>query len=342
MSEILSSEGKGTIRRVAVYCRVSTATEMQEGSFAMQKAAYTRQIAESPEMELVEIYGDYGKSGRFVQTRPEFQRMIRDCEAGKIDVILTKSISRFARNLADCMENIQKLRHMGIPVIFEENHMNTMDSSSELLLCILASIAQEESNSISQNILWAYEQRNARGETSCRISYGYRREDGGSGWRVEPSEAMRVRYAFEKASVCTCYREILQGLNAMEEQEQTGVKWSRKRLGYLLSNVCYIGDYLTGKSYRAGGHKQRKNKGERDQYYLEGHHEAIVDRAMFQRVQQVKSAGLLHSYRVNFTEEEKAIMADANWKRSKAIKADVNWKRSKAVGDEKAVKQGGI
>lgn len=290
-------------KRAAAYCRVSTDLEMQEGSFLWQKKYYTELLKKLPGIELIEIYGDEGRSGRSIRRRPEFLRMIKDCEAGKIDLIYTKSISRFSRNLPDCVEAVRHLKELGIAVIFEKENINTMDSKGELLLHILATIAQEESNSIGQNVKWGIDKSHAAGKPTGKVAYGYRRIDQEGHWQIEETEARRVRYAFFQAADGACYRDIRVGLEQMEEREQTGVSWikNRNRLPMLLKNVVYTGDYVTDTYYSAyskNGHRySRKNRGERDRFYLENHHDAIVDRELFEKVQAMIRLGLLRSDR---------------------------------------------
>ena len=138
--------------RVAAYCRVSTLMEMQDSSYETQRDYYVQLISANPAYELVGIYGDHGASGRSMVKRPQFRRMLQDCEEGKIDMILTKSISRFARNLPDCIRTIRRLQELKIPVLFEKESINTLDVKSELLLNVLATVAEEESVSIFNNI----------------------------------------------------------------------------------------------------------------------------------------------------------------------------------------------
>lgn len=145
--------------------------ELQEGSFELQMKYYRELVASRPDMELVDVYGDKGKTGRSIAARPAFRRMLADCEAGCIDLILTKSISRFARNLGECIATLRRLKELGIPVLFEKEGLNSLDAQGELMLSIFAAIAQEESNSISQNMLWANERRNAAGQPHFRPSY---------------------------------------------------------------------------------------------------------------------------------------------------------------------------
>lgn len=271
-------------KRVAVYCRVSTASELQDTSFETQRDAYIDLIAARPDLLLVDIYGDHGKSGRSIKLRPEFQRMIKDCDEGKIDIVMTKSISRFARNLADCISVIQHLKALKIPVLFEREGIDTMDKRSEMLLHVLATIAQEESISIGQNMRWANERRHAVGEYANKPSYGYEKDKTTKEWRIVEAEARRVRFAFEKAYAGWRYCDIRDGLNQMEKDEGSAYTWLQMRLHYLLTNVSYKGDVLTGKSFSTK-HGRVKNCGQRDQYYLAGHHQALVSNEVFDRVQ---------------------------------------------------------
>ncbi len=273
--------------RVAAYCRVSTEQEIQEGSFELQQAYFRRKINENPDMVLVGVYGDKGKSGRSTHGRNGLQKLLRDCEDGKIDRILVKSISRFARNLTDCLAICRRLRELNIPVIFEKEGVNSMDSTGELLLSIMAAVAQEESFSISENLRWSMERSNAKGEPFFLASYGYRKEPDSHKWRIDESAARRVRTAFQMAWNGSCYREILEALNQMEEEESTGETWTMRRLTYLLKNVSYIGDCVTNKRFTVYTDKRRllTNKGQRDQFYISNHHEPLVSREVFEQVQ---------------------------------------------------------
>ncbi len=287
----------GARRRVAAYCRVSTELELQEGSFDKQMSYYRALIAADPGMELVDIYGDRGCTGRSVAARPEFQRMLADCEAGRIDLILTKSISRFARNLSDCIAVLRRLRQLGVAVAFEKERLNTGDAQGELLLSIFAAMAQEESNSISQSVLWAQEQRNASGRPSFRPSYGYARAERDWAWRVDEAQARRVRQAFDMAAAGACYGDMLRALNALEQAEGTGRNWTYQKLRYLLTNPNYTGDCLTNRyiAVPGGGRRVKPNRGERAQYLIEGHHEPLVSRMQFDAVQQRIRSGALRS-----------------------------------------------
>ena len=305
--------------KAGVYCRVSTQLEIQEGSLAWQKQHYSELLSNDPNIESVQVYCDEGFSGKYADRRPGFQRMLNDCEARKIDVLYTKSISRFSRNLADCISTVQRLRTLGIPVLFEEEGINTLNIPSELLFHILSIVAQEESNSIGHNMKWSIANRHANGIPTGKVTYGYRREN--DTWRIEESEARRVRYAFDQAAHGASYQTIREGLDLMEKQEQTGVSWSknRNRVPILLKTIAYTGDYITDRYFSAiseSGHRYSKvNKGERDQYYLEDHHEGIVSRALFDRVQTMIQMRLLHSSGFKPTEERLSVLNDPLWQR---------------------------
>ena len=176
--------------RVAAYCRVSTELEEQEGSYDTQMSYYREKIENAPDMELVGVYGDKGKSGLKAGRRPGLQQLLAVCREGKVDLIFTKSISRFARNMADCAELINQLRTQGVTVVFEKEGLRTDNRKSDLVLNILAALAQEESNSISQNMIRSHEQYVSEGRPNGRVTYGYRRIDGK--WKINPMEARRV------------------------------------------------------------------------------------------------------------------------------------------------------
>lgn len=306
----------GGIRRAAAYCRVSTLQEHQEDSFETQRAYYTKFIASNPDMTLAGIYGDHAATGLSMKKRPEFKRLIDDCMAGKIDIVLTKSISRFARNLKDCVDIVRLLKSRGIPVIFEKEDIDSSEPSGELLFNLLASAAEEESGSLSSNIRWAQEQRNSRGSLYRITPYGYRKalnaSDEEKKWCICKSEAKRIRMAFDMAAKGYKNKEIRLAMNELEEADGTRLVWSTDRLRYLLRNEAYTGDVLTNKKYSADMFSGvRKNKGQRSQYYIEEHHEPIVSRELFDAVQKRLANGGLRRNIINinnptpnfFTEE---------------------------------------
>ena len=300
--------------KAACYVRTSTDREEQEGSFALQKEYFIKMITNDPNLEFVGCYGDYGKSGRFAEKRPEFQQMIKDCEDGKIEVIYTKSVSRFARNIADLVEVVQKLRGIGVCIFFEREGLNTMDRSAELLLHILGIIAQEESRSYGENVRLGVEIRNSTGHPVGSPPYGYRRLNKDAEWGIVDEEAKRIRLAFRMAAEVHNGDEITAALNEMEKADGTDTVWTPARVYRMLRHEAFIGDVLTGKSYAVNG-KQRKNNGQRPSYYLEGHHDPIVTREVFDRVRRLSAIKQRHykSWRRHLTVEEKEFMEDRSW-----------------------------
>ena len=275
--------------KTAAYCRVSTDKETQEGSYEIQESYFADLITSNPTMELVGIYGDKGISGLSAKKRPGLQKLIDDCRAGKINLILTKSISRFARNMAECAEMIRELRELGVNIIFEEQKLNTQDEKSALILNIFAAIAEEESHSISQHTLIAHEQYTLEGRPFGRVSFGYYNA-GDNRWAISEDEAPKVRKAFAMAAEGKTYTEIRKALNGMEKD---GYKWSQKRLKYMLMNVVYKGDYYSHQTICMIPGKQVVNNGYRDRYYIEEHHDPIVSPELFDKVQELVASGAL-------------------------------------------------
>lgn len=301
--------------RVAAYCRVSTASDMQDGSFETQCDYFRNWVLSKPNTVLVDVYGDHGKSGRNMAKRPAFQRMMQDCKDGKVDMIITKSVSRFARNIAECVHTIRDLQSLGISVLFEKEALHTGDERNELFLCILATVAQEESNSISNHIAWSRRERAMAGEPYGVVAYGYR---GGKArrhvWRVDEQEARRVRLAFDMANHGECYMDIRAALQEMEDAEGTGKVWSQYNLGYLLRNEYYTGDYIVNKTCEietATGKKKVWNMGQREQFYIEEHHEPLVSRDVFDRVEKLMQSGLLNSKKHCYRKEESELLKQA-------------------------------
>ena len=276
--------------RVAAYCRVSTEKEAQEGSYEGQMAYYESFITGDPRMRLVGLYGDKGKSGLSAKKRFGLQRLMEDCRAGKIDLILTKSISRFARNMSDCAELMQELRGLGVQVLFEKEGLHSMCDNAALMLHIFSAIAQEESHSISQHTARAHEQYALEGRPFGRVAYGYRNA-GDNRWEIDEGEAPKVRRAFDLAGAGSSYQEILKALNTMEE----GPVWQQRRLKRLLTNPVYKGDYVTNQTVSLVPGKQVANKNYRDRIYIWEHHEPIVSPQKFDAVQRLISLGALRS-----------------------------------------------
>ena len=277
--------------RVAAYARVSSSSEDQLNSYRVQNQYYSELISNNPDWEMVDIYADEGITGTSVEKREDFQRMIKDCRKGKIDRILVKSISRFARNTKDCLAAVRELKELGVSVQFEEQGIDTSKVSSEMVTAIMASLAQKGSESISSNVRWGVQKRMLDGTfISSSVPYGYEMFHGQL--RILPSEAQFVKWIFQA---------YLSGLNAQSIAEQMnqayallGIentrKWHNTTILYILSNERYIGDSLWQKTYATDSlpTRQIKNTGSKTQYYIEHTHTPIIDRDTYSAVQRLR------------------------------------------------------
>ena len=275
------------LEKVAAYCRVSTDSKDQLNSYRTQIGYYTNFIAQHPGWELADIYADEGITGTSLEKRDEFKRMLQDCRAGKIQRILVKSVSRFARNTLELIETTRELKDLGVVVVFEEQGIDTAQMLGEMQLTLLAMAAQEESTSISKNMRWSIQKRMDAGTYLGNTApYGYRLEDGQL--KIEETEATVVRRIFEMRLSGMGQVAITQELNRKRIQPRDGKPWTVYRVRYILSNERYIRDSLFQKKYIADplSHKSVRNHGERDQYYIHDTHEAIISRENFQKVQE--------------------------------------------------------
>ncbi len=274
---------------MAAYCRVSTDREEQLNSFENQVDYYTKYINENPEYEMVDIYSDEGISGTNTKKRDGFNRMIADCEAGKIDLIITKSISRFARNTQDCLSYSRKLKGLGIGIIFEKENINTMDASGELLFTILSSLAQEESRNISENSKWALRHNYRQGivRVNTKGFMGYDADKDGN-LIINPEQAKLVRRVFREFEEGWTPNEIAKRLN---EDKIKGVKgraaWDGSTIRGMLTNEKYKGDARLQKTFTQDylTKKRVKNEGQVEQYYVENSHQPIIPRDEWDAVQ---------------------------------------------------------
>ncbi len=273
--------GKQTVR-VAAYCRVSTDKNAQQSSLNNQIDLFHKKIAQHAGWELVKIYTDRGISGTNAGKRTGFMEMIGDCEKGRIDVVITKSISRFARNTLDCIGYVRKLNGMGVHVIFEEENLDTSSAFSEMMLTILAAFAQEESISISSNMIWSYRKRYAQGECRWTFLYGYRKQEDGT-IVVEEEEARVVAAVFDWFVHGMSKREICERLNEKGLSSPGGKAWRPAHVLALLNNERYTGDVMLQKYVVVDhlSHKRVKNSGQAPQYLVEGQHPAIVSRQVY-------------------------------------------------------------
>lgn len=279
--------------RVAAYCRVSTLQEQQESSYEAQVSYYTEKIQGNPNWKLAGIYADDGKSATSTRKRSDFQAMIDDCMAGKIDLVLTKSISRFARNTVDALTNIRKLKEKNIAVFFEKENINTLEGSGELLLTILSSQAQEESRNISENCHWGIVRRFEDGKVIVNHSkfLGYTKDSDGN-LVIVPEEAELVRRIFRLYLEGNSSYRIKRLLEADGIKTVTGnTVWQATVIDKMLTNEKYMGDALLQKTYTVDFLTKKKviNKGIVPQYYIENDHEPIIPRELFHRVQEEKA-----------------------------------------------------
>ncbi len=279
--------------RVAAYCRVSTSLEAQEGSYEAQVAYYRDKIQENPNWNNAGIYADDGKSATNTKKRDDFNAMIDDCMAGKIDMVLTKSVSRFARNTVDSLQTIRKLKEKNIAILFEKENINTLDGSGELLITILSSQAQEESRNLSENTKWGITRRFENGIISVNHKkfMGYTKDDKGNLVIVD-EEAEIVRRIFRMYLEGSSLVQITRSLEEDKIKTVTGKdKWNSSVISKMLSNEKYMGDALLQKTYTVDflSKKRLKNDGIVPQYYIEDNHEAIIPKELFYKVQEEKA-----------------------------------------------------
>ena len=275
---------------MAAYCRVSTEKEEQEKSFETQKEMYTERIMLNPHWQMAGIYADEGLTGTIAQKRPQFMKMIEDCRKGKIDAIITKSVSRFSRNNLDCLMYVRELKERGIPIIFEKEGLNTLQVSSELLIILFSGLSQAESESISENVKIGKRRSAQKGNVaiSFKNMLGYRRGADGEP-EIEPDEAETVRLIFDSFLEGMSLLNIARML--MQQGRKTGrgnTEWSAGGVKRILTNEKYKGDALLQKTFTADpiSKKKKKNNGELTMYYVENSHPAIIERAVFDRAQE--------------------------------------------------------
>lgn len=275
--------------KVAAYCRVSTEHEEQQNSFENQVNYYTKYIQSKPEYEFAGIYADEGISGTSIRKREDFKRMIEDCKNGKIDLIIVKSISRFARNTQDCLNYSRMLKQMGVGVIFEKENINTNDGAGELLFTILSSLAQEESRSISENVKWGIRSNFKEGKLHINADrfLGYDKNENGD-LIINEEQAAIVQRIF---------KEFMYGINPdviakrLNEEKVNGCegepKWASSTIWRILENEKYMGDAILQKTYTPDylTKKCEKNDGHLIQYRVMDNHEAIVDKELWEAVQ---------------------------------------------------------
>ena len=276
--------------RVAAYCRVSTEQEEQQNSYQVQIAYYTDLINRKKEWTLAGIFADEGISGTQAKKRPEFLKMIRLCKKQKIDLVITKSISRFARNTVDCLEYVRQLKDLGIGVIFEKENINTLTMTSEFMIAMHGSFAQAESESISKNVSWGKQKAYAEGKVAFQYSklLGYQKSADGKP-EIVPEETETVKLIFELFLDGYSLTSIKNALEIKGLPTATGRKvWNQSLIQSILKNEKYVGDALLQKTFTSDciTKKVVKNNGKRPMYLVTNHHAPIIDRDTFNRVQQ--------------------------------------------------------
>ena len=278
---------------------MSTEFEEQESSYEMQVEHYTSYIMSNPDWELVEVYADDGISATNTAKRESFNRMIQDCRDGKIDMILTKSISRFSRNTVDCLKFTREPKDLNIAVFFEKENINTLDAKGEVLMTIMAALAQQESESLSANVRLGIQFRNQAGKVQVNHNWflGYTKDEEGKLIIVQ-EEAEIVRRIYAEYMDGASFLQIKRGLEADGILNGAGnAKWYESNIKQILTNEKYIGDALLQKTYTVNTLEKKRvtNNGLAPKYYVEGSHEAIIERDVFLRVQAeiVRRANIL-------------------------------------------------
>lgn len=280
---------KGKVIRFGAYCRVSTDSEDQINSFAAQVKRYRAFEKTHPEYELVDIYADQGISGTSMENRSELARLITDCEKGKIDTVLVKSVSRMARNTEDLLEISRRLQGVNVNIYFEEEKIDTATMNSEMILTLKGMAAQQESITISENLKWSYKKRMESGEYNCtKTAFGFKLIDGEL--VIFEDEAKIVRRIFEMYINGYGLTEIAKTLNREEVPKRFGfTTWTLSTIRYILNNERYMGDAVLQKRYTTDTLplKEKVNKGEKPKYYVQNSNPAIVTKETFEAAQRI-------------------------------------------------------
>ncbi len=273
-------------KRVAAYARVSMETEQLHHSLSAQVSHYSALIQSSPEWEYAGVYADEGITGTATKHRDDFKRLIADCEAGKIDLVLVKSVSRFARDTVDTLNATRHLKDLGIDVYFERENIHSISKEGELLLTLLAAFAQAESQSISENIKWSIRKKFKVGiPNGIKAPYGY--EWNGASFSIIPEQGEVVREIYVRYLSGEPAYSIAKGLAKKGVKGQSGVPMDDATIKNILSSLSYTGTMLLQKNFLTEGHKRRKNKGELPMYAVEEMFEPLVSETDFDKAQQI-------------------------------------------------------
>ncbi len=293
-------------KRVCAYARVSTDLEDQKNSFNAQLKEYEERIKTNPDWEFVKLYSDEGLTGTMIKSRKGFQQMINDALAGKIDIILTKSISRFARNTVDCLKTARELRDKGVIIYFEKEHISTEEMQKvEMMLTIFASMAQEEAKSISENVTWGIRSRMKRGVVHYYDQMlGYFKLPDGT-IKVHEKEKEIVKLIFNLSIMGYTSREIAELMQEKGYKTGTGKdEWTHGYISAILKNEKYCGDVILQKTICDDflSHHRTKNTGQEPKYHIQDNHEAIIPREMFAYVQTLR--------KIRYTNRNNCITSD--------------------------------
>lgn len=275
-----------TSKRVAAYCRVSMDCDKLRNSFANQVSYYSDLIQKTPNWEYAGVYNDYAESGTGTIKRHGFNEMLEDAKAGKIDIILTKSISRFARNTVDLLNAIRELKNIGVEVRFEKENIRTLTSEGELMISLLASFAQNESEAISDNVKWAHRKRFQMGIPMKNKMFGFDYEN--KEFTINKKEADIIKLVFKKFLEGLSYTEIASIVNGLGMKTRKGYNFNQLSIKDILRQEKYAGFTLAQKRFIESPltHKSKRNKGELPQYIIENSHPAIIDRKIFDKAQE--------------------------------------------------------
>ncbi len=288
ITDITPVQKKESKIRLAAYCRVSSNSEDQLHSYATQIRYYSNYTKQHTEYELVDIYADEGLTGTELEKREDLSRLLKDCKNGKVDRIIVKSISRFARNTEELLEMIRALKDIGVSVYFEEQGIDTTKINAEMIVTFPGMVAQQESMTISGNLRWGIQKRMKAGEFICsNPAYGYALVNGKM--EINENEAQVVRRIFELYLQGYGTGSIANVLNEEKVPKRNGKVWRMTGIQYILKNEKYIGDALLQKKYTTDTlpYRQKENKGERTQYYVENYNSPIISKEDFQRVQKL-------------------------------------------------------
>ena len=275
--------------RICAYCRVSTDSTEQQASYELQCQYYKEYVSNHPGWELCGIYADEGISGTSTKKRSDFLRMIKDCRSGKIDMIITKNIARFARNVVDCVATVRMLKALDPPVAvyFEDIAINTLTQTGELLMIVMAAIAQGESEAKSASVKWGFQKRFEKGLPKLSDLYGYTRE--GRELTICDPEANVVRLIYQMFYEGRAIPEIYHVLNQQNIPSPRGLQWTYASVKTILTNEKYAGDVLMQKTVTVDifTHRSVRNDGRADQFFLADHHEPIVSKELWEEAQQI-------------------------------------------------------